>query len=206
QQKVVIELLKDQFGSGKWQRLSRRRRFCSRSYNDLEEKLGSGTWEEQGEDSLEEELVIIRITEFLCNEIDTISTTANLSEFEDVVIWRNIARVLLLGEMVPRMGELGSQLTRDDQVKFGGFFGGSQSNVKSQEIGLFFHKPLPGFSKPWEIYSWEAKSTGVGTEELQIQRRKNEDQCQHNEQDVGHRWLHELWKWFSVAKFCHSRY
>ncbi|KAF9342923.1 hypothetical protein BGX34_007476, partial [Mortierella sp. NVP85] len=113
----------------------------------------------------------MKIMVLICNEIEAMAT--GQSETEDVVIWRDIARILFSGEMTPRIGELGSQCTRDDRVKVEEVFGGSESHIKGRKIDLFFQKQLPGFKKPLELFSWEAKSMNAGTDQLQIQRRKN---------------------------------
>jgi hypothetical protein len=95
------------------------------------------------------------------------------SEAEHVTVWRDIARILFCEEIQPRIGELGSQSTRAERVKVEELFNGAQSNVKSRKIDLFFQKTLPGYDKPLELCSWEAKAVMVGPEMLQIQRRKN---------------------------------
>ncbi|KAG0253873.1 hypothetical protein BGZ95_006190, partial [Linnemannia exigua] len=171
QQQAIINKIKSQLGSGKRRNLSRLRRYCSRRYDDLDEQQDLGSWAEEQEDAFEEELSIMKIMVLICNEIEAMATRQ--SETEDVVIWRDIARILFSGEMTPRIGELGSQCTRDDRVKVEEVFGGSESHIKSRKIDLFFQKQLPGFSKPLELFSWEAKSMSAGTEQLQIQRRKN---------------------------------
>ncbi|KAG0243452.1 hypothetical protein B0O80DRAFT_499500 [Mortierella sp. GBAus27b] len=171
-QRLIFETLKGQLGSGKRQSLTRLKRFCSRRYDDLSEELEKGTLDEQDDDATEEELVIMGVMECLCNEIDTIPTPPNMSEVESVLLWRNVARILFQGEVVPRVGELGSQSTRGDRVKVEGAFGGATTNVKSRKIDISLRKQMPG-NKSWEVCSWEAKSINIGAEDLQIQRRKN---------------------------------
>jgi hypothetical protein len=58
-------------------------------------------------------------------------------------------------------------------VKVEELFGRAQSNVKGRKIDLFFQKQLQGFDKPFELCSWEAKTTAVTSDQLQIQRRMN---------------------------------
>ncbi|KAF9936346.1 hypothetical protein BGZ65_002520 [Modicella reniformis] len=172
-QEAVIGILKNQLGIGKRQSLSRLRRYCSRRSDDLEEQLEKGTWPEEQEEALSEEMTIMNIMMILCKEIEATGSISKISEVEDVVLWRDIARVLFSDDIVIRIGELGSQSTREDRSRVETIFGGAESRVRSRRIDLFFQRDLPGFDKPVELFTWEAKSLRTSQDQLYIQRKKN---------------------------------
>lgn len=64
-QRLIIDTLKSEFGSGRKQSLSRLRRFCSRRHCDIEEQLEGGLCTEEQEEILEEEKAIVKIMEHL---------------------------------------------------------------------------------------------------------------------------------------------
>ncbi|KAF9912290.1 hypothetical protein EC991_000182 [Linnemannia zychae] len=149
-------------------------RQCSRRRDDLEQDLEQGLgWNGEQADAKREELKIMHVLEFLCDEILAIQKIEISSEHEDVFIWRGIARILHSHEVVIRVGELGSSSTREDRRDIEEQFGGTESGVRSRKIDIMHQLYPRGAKCPIEIVAWEAKPDGAFAETLQVQLRKN---------------------------------
>ncbi|KAG0222150.1 hypothetical protein BGW41_006161 [Actinomortierella wolfii] len=123
-------------------------------------------------DSMKEELTICSLVHILCEEIMR-SGNRPCSEQEEVCLWRDIARALYHGDIVPRMGELSSSAVRSDRRRVEGAICRDRTSVQARgrKIDLFFQ--LPDEKKPIELFSWEAKTLNAGPTQLQVQRCKN---------------------------------
>ncbi|KAF9920891.1 hypothetical protein FBU30_009139 [Linnemannia zychae] len=123
-------------------------------------------------DSMKEELTICSLVHILCDEILR-SGNRSCSEQEEVCLWRDVARALYHGDIVPRMGELSSAAVRSDRRRVEGAICRDRTSVqvRGRKIDLFFQ--LPSEKKPVELFSWEAKTSDAGSLQLQVQRCKN---------------------------------
>jgi hypothetical protein len=88
-----------------------------------------------------------------------------------VYLWRDVARALYHGDVIPRMGELASQAVRSDRRRVEGAIKRDRISVpvRGRKIDLFFQLE----EKPVELFCWEAKTADAATGQLQIQRCKN---------------------------------
>ncbi|KAF9931954.1 hypothetical protein FBU30_009249 [Linnemannia zychae] len=172
-QKQIYSVLKRRLGQGTSKELRALRRFCSRYCDDSEEVYDENGWPQGEEDAIEEQLKIMKITCFLCDEIISMQRVSRTSEHEDVFVWRGLARLLYDHDLVVRVGELGSSATREDRTTIENEFGGTDTNVRGRKIDIMHQLCLQGNSKPIDVIAWEAKSEAVSGEALQIQLRKN---------------------------------
>ncbi|KAF9185491.1 hypothetical protein BGZ50_003032 [Haplosporangium sp. Z 11] len=172
-QEAIYKDLTRKLGHGTMKELRALRRYCSRRRDDLEEDYDNDGWPAGKEDACEEELKIMQIMSFLCDEIISMQRISKTSEHEDVFVWRGLARILFEHDLVVRVGELGSSATREDRTLVENKFGGIDTNVRGRKIDIMHQLCLQGRSKPIEIIAWEAKSEAASGEVLQIQLRKN---------------------------------
>ncbi|KAG0361418.1 hypothetical protein BGX24_005345, partial [Mortierella sp. AD032] len=170
---ALFEGLDKILGYGEQQSINRLRRHCSRRRDDLEQdKEQDLGWTGEQADAKREELKIMHVLEFLCDEILALQKIANTSEHEDVFIWRGVARILHSHEVVIRFGELGSSSTREDRRDIEEQFDGTESGVRSRKIDILYQLCPRGAKSPIEIVAWEAKPDAASAETLQVQLRK----------------------------------
>ncbi|KAF9277990.1 hypothetical protein BGZ68_008850 [Mortierella alpina] len=172
-QESIFSELKERLGDGTTSDLRGLRRYCSRCRDDLEEAYDNGDWSPDKADAMKEQLQIMQIMAFICEEIISMKRVSKTSEHEDVFVWRGLARILYEHDLVVRVGELGSTSTREDRLVVESEFGLTDHNVRGRKIDIMHQLCLEGNSKPVEMIAWEAKSEAVGAEALQIQLRKN---------------------------------
>ncbi|KAF9980168.1 hypothetical protein BGZ65_005459 [Modicella reniformis] len=125
-----------------------------------------------GIDAMKEELTICSLVHIICNEILSSGNRA-CSEQEDVWLWRDVARALYHGDVVPRMGELSSIAVRTDRRRVESAISRDRTSIQARgrKIDLFFQ--LLSEKKPVELFCWEAKTSDAGSTQLQVQRCKN---------------------------------
>jgi len=107
-----------------------------------------------------------------CKEI-IFTENRSCSEHEDVCHWRDIARVLYQGGVVPRIGELSSVAVRSDRRRVEGAISRDRTctQARGRKIDLFFQ--LLREKKPIDLFSWEVKTPDSGSTQLAVQRCKN---------------------------------
>ncbi|KAF9089077.1 hypothetical protein BGX27_002567 [Mortierella sp. AM989] len=170
-QGVLINEIKMKLGNGSSEELRALRRYCSRRRDDLEESMLSN---DNGQREVqEEELRIMQLMEFICEEIIVNQRITKPSEHEDVFYWRGIARILYEHDLVVRVGELGSHSTRKNRVEIESTFGGTESNVRGRKVDIIHQLCMKGANKPLELLAWEAKPSSALEEVLQTQLLKN---------------------------------
>ncbi|KAF9286854.1 hypothetical protein BGZ68_002513 [Mortierella alpina] len=173
-QQTLFEDLQRILGNSERQKISRLRRYCSRRRDDLEQdKEQSFGWTGEQADAKREELKVVHVLEFLCDEILALQKIVNTSEHEDVLIWRGVARILHSHDVVIRVGELGSSSAGRDRRDNEEQFGGTESGVRSRTIDIL-HQLCPREAKsPVEIVAWEAQQDTASAETLQVRIRNS---------------------------------
>ncbi|KAG0221610.1 hypothetical protein BGW41_006635 [Actinomortierella wolfii] len=121
-------------------------------------------------ESAEEDLTICLLIHTLCKEI-LLTKNRPCSEQEDVCLWRDVARVLHHGDVIPRIGELSSAAVRSDRRLVEGAISRDRASTQARgrKIDLFFQLKAEK-KQPVELFCWEAKTSDAGSTQLQTQR------------------------------------